>query len=171
MSIPAKYPDWFLDKRLQGVCNHETRGHMREDLHRYFFAAVFAREFKRSPLLEDLPKALLPDHKNVEAALKETKFNDRFRVQMAGRPSTTIVSHIARDGHYFIHYDPTQCRSLTVREVARLQTFPDNYFFEGSRTHQYQQVGNAVPPLLANKIADIVAALFQPTCPDPGERA
>jgi DNA (cytosine-5)-methyltransferase 1 len=157
---PDVHANWYVDPKLKGVCNHETRGHIRADLHRYFFAAVFAKKNGRSPLLEDFPKALLPKHENVAAALKETKFNDRFRVQIAGRPSTTVVSHISKDGHYYIHYDSSQCRSLTVREAARLQTFPDNYFFEGGRTEQYKQVGNAVPPLLAKQIAEIVADLF-----------
>lgn len=159
-AVPAWNAEWFRDTRLGGVCNHATRGHIRSDLHRYFFASVFARAHRRSPLLEDFPRALLPAHKNVQAALKETKFNDRFRVQLRDKPSTTIVSHIAKDGHYFIHYDPAQCRSLTVREAARLQTFPDNYRFEGPRTEQYRQVGNAVPPLLAQQIAGIVAELL-----------
>jgi DNA (cytosine-5)-methyltransferase 1 len=159
-TMPACLADWYSDAKLKGICNHETRGHIRADLHRYFFAAVFARTVGRSPLLEDFPKALLPKHKNVAAALKDIKFNDRFRVQLAHRPATTVVSHIAKDGHYYIHYDPTQCRSLTVREAARLQTFPDNYFFEGPRTQQYLQVGNAVPPLLARQIAEIVADLL-----------
>jgi DNA (cytosine-5)-methyltransferase 1 len=160
IAVPHRHINWYYDFRLNGVCNHESRGHIRSDLHRYFFAAVFAGVMGRSPLLEDFPKALLPKHKNVEDALRETKFNDRFRVQLPDRPSTTIVSHIAKDGHYYIHYDPSQCRSLTVREAARLQTFPDNYHFEGPRTEQYKQVGNAVPPLLAKQIAKIVADLL-----------
>ena len=153
---PREHGDWYVDKMLQGVSNHETRAHIRKDLHRYFFAAVFSKINGRSPNLIDFPKELLPDHKNVQEALDGSKFNDRFRVQVCGKPSTTVVSHISKDGHYYVHYDPLQCRSLTVREAARLQTFPDNYYFEGNRTQQYHQVGNAVPPLLAKKIAEIV---------------
>ena len=156
-AISVDYEEnWFLDERLGGACNHETRTHMAKDLHRYLFAACFARVNHRSPTLADFPPDLLPNHKNVEDALNGGLFNDRFRVQLAGRPATTITSHLHKDGHYYIHYDPSQCRSLTVREAARLQTFPDNYFFTGPRTQQYIQVGNAVPPLLARQTANIV---------------
>lgn len=149
---------WLGDERLRYWLNHEARGHMSSDLRRYVYAAAFTETYQYSPKGHrdfDLP-GLEPDHKNW----KSGKFSDRFRVQRKGFPSTTITSHIAKDGHYFIHYDPRQCRSLTVREAARLQTFPDNYFFLGNRTEQFHQVGNAVPPLLAHQIADVVARII-----------
>lgn len=158
---PAIHSEWYVDPELQGFSNHTTRGHIREDLHRYLFAAAYAQENGTSPNLKEFPSLLLPKHRNVKDSLRGSKFNDRFRVQVDERPSTTVTSHISKDGHYFIHYDPTQCRSLTVREAARLQTFPDNYFFEGPRTEQYRQVGNAVPPLLAHQIAEIVRDVLE----------
>ena len=155
------YRDWVTRPDVGGVLQHEARAHMAGDLARYLFAASFASEFNSSPRLANYPAALLPRHRNaVTPDGSAPPFNDRFRVQCAHEPSWTIVSHIAKDGHYYIHYDPSQCRSLTVREAARLQTFPDDYFFEGTRTQQYMQVGNAVPPLLARGIARIVHDLL-----------
>ncbi|WP_201193317.1 DNA cytosine methyltransferase [Pseudomonas fluorescens] len=150
--------DWFNDKHLSVWLNHEARSHMSSDLKRYIYASVFADAHKASPKGHkefNLP-GLAPDHRNWETG----KFSDRFRVQVKNQTSSTITSHISKDGHYFIHYDPNQCRSLTVREAARLQTFPDNYFFLGNRTQQFHQVGNAVPPLLAYQIAQIVEKMI-----------
>ncbi|TRW96325.1 DNA cytosine methyltransferase [Paracoccus sp. M683] len=149
--------DGIYDPELSVLDSHESRSHMPSDLRRYAFAASFASVTGKSPKLSDFPRSLLPDHANVEDGRAGKMFSDRFRVQLPGQPSTTITSHISKDGHYFIHYDPKQCRSLTVREAARLQTFPDNYRFEGPRTSQYHQVGNAVPPYLARQIAAIIA--------------
>jgi len=146
---------WYQDHRLGGVLQHQTRSHMRSDLYRYLFCASYAAEFGISPKIDQFPPLLLPDHGNVDD--EHVPFADRFRVQLRNLPSTTVVSHISKDGHYYIHHDPSQCRSLTVREAARLQTFPDNYFFEGNRTEQYVQVGNAVPPYLAKQIGGVVA--------------
>lgn len=158
----SDFHQWVSDPKLKGVLQHETRGHMTSDLWRYLYVSAYAVAHGQSPKVDEFPEWLLPEHKNVHSALKDGKkkpvhFRDRFKVQIAGQPSGTITSHISKDGHYYIHPDPGQCRSLTVREAARLQTFPDNYLFEGNRTQQYHQIGNAVPPFLANKLAYIVA--------------
>lgn len=102
----------------------------------------------------------LQKHKNTKS------FTDRFKIVAGNLPySQTIVAHICKDGHYFIHPDITQNRSLTPREAARLQTFPDDYYFESksgkpSRTTAFKQIGNAVPVLLAEKIATKMMKLF-----------
>ena len=155
------HANWYRTKSDRAPLNHEPRGHITEDLVRYFFAAAFARKHRRSPKLAEFPPALLPAHRNVSEAVAGRMFADRFRVQLAGVPSTTVTSHISKDGHYYIHPDVVQCRSLTVREAARLQTFPDDYFFEGPRTAQYHQVGNAVPPMLACQLAAVVAQILE----------
>ena len=153
-------PDWFLDYRLSGTLNHQARGHREDDLWRYTFAAC-AQQARNHPFrLRDFPPGLRPDHRNMETSLADNTFSDRFSVQRKDGPSRTVVSHIRKDGNYYIHYDPTQCRSLTVREAARLQTFPDNFFFEGSQTDQFGQVGNAVPPLLSYQISERIADLL-----------
>lgn len=157
--MPIALREWYLDRRIGGVLQHESRSHMPSDLHRYMFAACFAREQGVSPRLRQFPPRLLPDHENAKVLADDeaVPFADRFRVQLEDQPAATVVAHIAKDGHYYIHPDPSQCRSLTVREAARLQTFPDNYFFEGNRTEQFTQIGNAVPPLLARKIGLVVS--------------
>lgn len=148
---------WITDKRIGGYINHMSRSHMISDLQRYLYCTCFAKQMHGlSPRAYEFPRRFAPKHRNWNSG----DFVDRFKVQAANRPSSTITSHIAKDGHYFIHYDPAQCRSLTVREAARLQTFPDSYFFEGNRTEQFTQVGNAVPPLLARQIAQVVWELL-----------
>ena len=157
---PLCMSDWYYDGRLKALTGHKARSHMPGDLHRYLFASVFARTHKTSPKLKNFPPALLPKHESAQRKDGTPMFEDRFHVQLPSKVSTTITSHISKDGHYFIHYDPRQCRSLTVREAARLQTFPDNYHFEGPRTAQYHQIGNAVPPFLAKQIAQIIKEIL-----------
>jgi len=158
---PQLHRSWYQDFDMPVVLNHNSRGHMTSDLLRYFFWAEYARILKKSPKLSDAPFYLRPNHGNVLGTAEDAPFADRFRVQVAGRPSTTVTSHISKDGHYYIHPDSLQCRSLSVREAARLQTFPDSYFFEGNVTAQYGQVGNAVPPLLAKQLGEVMAAMLK----------
>lgn len=155
-SLPDDLSKWLLDPEIGGTLNHSTRGHMIADLERYAYASAYAHVTGRAPHGPDeFPKSLAPAHKNWPEG---KKFVDRFNVQCADGPSSTITSHLAKDGHYFIHPDFRQFRSLSVREAARLQTFPDNFFFEGPAGAQRKQVGNAVPPYLARQIASVVFA-------------
>lgn len=155
--IPEHLTDWYRQNEPICVLNHEARGHMESDLLRYAYSAAYTHlSGGISPKSRDFPDELAPAHENW----KSGSHADRFRTQAANKYSTTVTSHISKDGHYFIHYDPRQCRSLTVREAARLQTFPDNYLFEGNRTQQYVQVGNAVPPYLAQQIGKVVLDLI-----------
>ena len=151
--MPKGLKEWIIDENMEGYINSSTRSHMNTDLKRYLYNSVYSEIHGKAPLLSDVPEELLPNHKNKNQKIHQ----DRFRTLVSDKPSKTITSHISKDGHAFIHYDPLQCRSLTVREAARIQTFPDNYFFCGNRTQQYHQVGNAVPPYLANQIAKLVS--------------
>jgi DNA (cytosine-5)-methyltransferase 1 len=165
-TAPTALGEFIYDPRLGGAIQHESRSHMASDLGRYLYASVVAEMTGESPNIDEWPKELLPAHRNVRAGRKQAKaivdvFRDRFRVQVWDKPASTVTSHASKDGHYIIHPDPEQCRSLTVRELARLQTFPDNYYFAGARTDQYQQVGNAVPPFLALKLANVVAKMLE----------
>ncbi|SHF94065.1 DNA (cytosine-5)-methyltransferase 1 [Loktanella atrilutea] len=162
-----EFLQWIERPELLAIAQHKTRGHMASDLGRYLFAAVYGAVRGCSPKAADFPLVLSPNHRNWHSGV----FNDRFRVQLADEASTTVTSHISKDGHYFIHPDPIQCRSLTVREAARLQTFPDDYLFLGNRTQQYVQVGNAVPPFLARQIAAIVNAMLRKEAPSERERS
>ena len=84
----------------------------------------------------------------------------RYHVLEPNKPSTTIIAHLYKDGNRFIHYDPAQCRSITVREAARLQSFDDDFDFIGNRGNAYQMIGNAVPPKLAKAIGNAIFELL-----------
>ena len=143
-------------KTLEG---HAARTIRAEDMERYVFCAAFAQVKGKTPRLEEMPRCLWPKHANLDDVDADSRpaFNDRYYVQAWGKPSSTVTAHISKSGHHFIHPDPRQHRSLTLREAARLQTFPDDFVFMGTKTSQFRQVGNAVPPLLAQQIAQVVA--------------
>lgn len=132
---------------------HTTRPHNENDQEIYRLIARAWKEQKLRIKYSDIPKHLRTQN-NI------TGFLDRYKVVDPGGMAHTVIAHIAKDGHYYIHPDVGQSRSLSVREAARLQSFPDDFFFEGSRTSIFRQIGNAVPPLLSEAIAKAVKAEF-----------
>lgn len=141
------------------VTFHQARPHTAQDLEIYRMAVDIWNEAHQRLSYTDLPERLRT-HRNTNC------FLDRFKVVAGDLPQAqTIVAHIAKDGHYFIHPDINQNRSLTPREAARIQTFPDNYYFESvsgapSRTSAFKQIGNAVPVCLAFSVAEALWPQF-----------
>lgn len=135
------------------VTQHISRPHNERDLEIYKTAINKWNKNNERLKYPDLPTEL-KSHKN------ETSFIDRYKVVNGNGVSHTVVAHIAKDGHYYIHPDVKQCRSISVREAARLQSFPDDFYFEGSRSAAFKQIGNAVPPLMAYAIAKSINELL-----------
>ena len=127
------------------LMDHIARNHNAKDIERY-------REMSKNHWTF---QELLDNRKDL-CHEKQRVFGNSYAVQWWDLPSKTIIAHLYKDGNQFIHPDYKQARTLTVREVARLQSFPDDFVFEGSRTDQYKQIGNAVPPLLAEAIASAI---------------
>ena len=126
---------------------HSSRPNKEQDIEIYKIAIELWNNGHNRLNYNNLPEEL-KTHKN------RNSFLDRFKVVEGDQECChTIMAHISKDGHYFIHPDIAQHRSITVREAARIQSFPDDYFFEGPRTAQFVQIGNAVPPLMARRIA------------------
>ena len=155
MLIKKQWPDraGVKNEHELPVTWHQARPHTGRDLEIYRRAVELWNKKQKRLKYDDLPKRL-KTHRNRHS------FMDRFKVVAGNLPAShTVVAHIAKDGHYYIHPDLNQNRSITPREAARLQTFPDDYYFESksgvpSRTPAFQQIGNAVPVLLARKIAE-----------------
>lgn len=158
-SVPTKaysgkylYESGIKEYDFEPVTFHQARPHTEQDLEIYRIVVERWNKEKERIAYTDLPERLRT-HKNTKS------FLDRFKVVAGNLPYTqTVVAHICRDGHYYIHPDIKQNRSLTPREAARIQTFPDNYYFESvsgkpSRTLAYKQIGNAVPVCLAYSVA------------------
>ncbi len=124
------------------IFDHVARNHNDADKKRY--NAMSKNKWTFKDLLEKRPDL---NH------IKQRVFDNSYVVQFWDLPARTIIAHLYKDGNQFIHPDYKQERTITPREAARLQSFPDNFVFEGSKTQQYKQIGNAVPPLMAEAIA------------------
>lgn len=129
-----------------GIFNHISRDHNSRDI------KIF-NMLKPGQTSKDLPTGIIPYRNDI--------FTDKYKKQKWDSPSTTIMAHLSKDGLMYIHPDRTQSRTLTPREAARLQSFDDSFVFEGYQTHQFRQIGNAVPPLFAHFIAKKIKRSIQ----------
>jgi DNA (cytosine-5)-methyltransferase 1 len=138
------------EKAQRGVVwDHMTR-RVRKDDYRIF--EVMESNTKYSQLQERLAE----DEKSYQRYSAD-KYTDKYKKLAWGELSRTITAHIAKDGYWYIH--PEQLRTLTVREAARVQTFPDHFRFAGTRSDAFRQIGNAVPPLLGEAAAEVLQPL------------
>lgn len=141
----TEYLNQIRRKNLGVLYNHKSRKHNNLDMERYYLLSK--NDWQLKDLIKVRPDLVHHDPKH---------FGNRYTVQSYDKPGRTVVAHLYKDGNLFIHPDPSQKRTFTVREAARIQSFPDDFQFVGSRTNQYKQVGNAVPPLMAKSIASAV---------------
>ncbi|KYJ87550.1 DNA cytosine methyltransferase [Sulfurovum riftiae] len=156
----SKSPSEYLKKSgiredsFNILTHHIARPHNDRDREIYKIVINKWNQENHKLKYSDLPKRLI-NHKNTKS------FLDRFNVIKSNKSTCqTMVAHIAKDGHYFIHPDEKQARSLSVREAARIQSFPDDFYFEGPRTAIFTQIGNAVPPLMSEQIAKKIEKLL-----------
>jgi len=143
--IPKNASDYVMSLRRDEdmlLYNHVARKHNELDRERYKLLAE--NDWQLKDLMKVRPDLVHHDPKH---------FVNRYTVQAYNRPGTTVVAHLYKDGNLFIHPDPKQARTFTPREAARVQSFPDSFRFMGSRTEQYKQIGNAVPPILSRVFA------------------
>lgn len=144
----SNYISKYIRNERDILLQHTARPHNRNDL-KIYKLVVEAKKQGKNIKYNNIPKQL-QTHSN------KSSFLDRYKALDYDSVSHTVVAHISKDGHYYIHPDIKQNRSITVREAARIQGFPDNFVFEHSRSAAFKQIGNAVPPILSHKIAQAI---------------
>lgn len=153
---PGSYlKETSLRNEVDFVTQHNTRPHNRRDLR------IYALAIEKLTSGHRLKNSEIPETMRTQQNIDS--FLDRFKV--VDKVPHTLIAHISKDGHHFIHPDIKQCRSISIREAARIQSFPDSYYFEGVtqtafRSAAFKQIGNAVPPLMALKIAEMIKEMF-----------